>query len=131
MEKAEEFRAETAENSPYGQKGFPAFTAWNPFHLHVADKYYRFILLLIPLLHSGVMLYQIMIPETSFHMVINHPAGLEMGVNRDRTQVLETAFPQILAELPGQGVLSRDFSLLMACVENGLSPGKAPYVRAE
>ena len=48
MEKAEEFRAETAENSPYGQKGFPAFTAWNPFHLHVADKYYRYILLLIP-----------------------------------------------------------------------------------
>ena len=97
----------------------------------IDTSYFLSRLLLIPLLHSGVMLYQIMIPETSFHMVINHPAGLEMGVNRDRTQVLETAFPQILAELLGQGVLGRDFSLLMACVENGLSPGKAPYVRAE
>ncbi|EDP14602.1 hypothetical protein CLOBOL_05144 [Enterocloster bolteae ATCC BAA-613] len=30
MEKAEEFRAETAENSPYGQKGFPALDSLEP-----------------------------------------------------------------------------------------------------
>ena len=55
---------------------------------------------MIPLLvYSRIHAHDLLITWTVFIVVIDDPAGLQVGVNRDRSDVLEASFLQILAYL--------------------------------
>lgn len=58
-------------------------------------------------------------------MVIDHTAGLQMGVDGDRTQIFESAFFQFLTDLVGQ-LVSGHMALLVAFVDQSFSAAVVP-----
>lgn len=64
-------------------------------------------------------------------MVVDDPAGLQVRVYRDRANILETTFFEILADPGGKPIADRDGTDIMTVVENGFAVGVCPDVVAK
>ena len=64
-------------------------------------------------------------------VIINHPASLQMGIDRDGADVLEAALFQILADPVGQAVTDRNAAFGMAFINDGFPIRICPQVIAK
>ena len=64
-------------------------------------------------------------------MVVDNAAGLQMGIDRDRTHIFQSPLFQVGTDPVRQTVSGWDVDFLVAHIEVSLSPGKLPDVLAE
>ena len=64
-------------------------------------------------------------------VVVDDPAGLQMGVDRDRAHILETALFQVFADPVGQTVADRDRTHVMSLIQDGFAVGIRPNIIAK
>ena len=72
-----------------------------------------------------------MISKTTLPMVVDDAASLQMGIDCNRTHVLQPPLFQVSANPVRQAVSGRDAAFLVTHVEIGLPLGKSPNVVAE
>lgn len=64
-------------------------------------------------------------------MVVYYPAGLQVGIDCDRADKLNSAFFQILANPAGESVADGNGTLVLPLVENCLAAGEGPDIVTE
>ena len=64
-------------------------------------------------------------------VVVDDPAGLQVGVDRDRAYILEAAFFQVFADPVGQAVADRDRPDIMSLIQDGFPVGIRPDIIAK
>ena len=81
--------------------------------------------------HGRVFRHDMLIAWAVFIVITDNPAGLQVGIDRDRTDIFEAALLQIFADPVRKPVAHRDRSCRMSLVEDCFTAGKAPHVIAE
>ena len=84
-----------------------------------------------PFSDGGICFINPLVARAILFMVVDNPAGLQMGVYRHRTQILEAALLQFFADPVGETVADRDRPDIMALVQDRLANREAPDVIAE
>ena len=84
-----------------------------------------------PFAHGRISIHDPVPTWAVFVMVIDDPARLQMGINRDRSDILEAALLQVFADLVRQAVADRDRPDVMPLIQNRLSFGITPDVITE
>lgn len=64
-------------------------------------------------------------------MIVDNTAGLQMRVDRDAAEVLETAYFQVASHLVGQPVADWNNTFFMAMVQRWSFSGKPPDICGE
>ena len=82
----------------------------------VVDKYlpaYLFHLMIPPFPDSGICLIDLLVAWAVFVVVVDDPAGLQVGVDRHRAHILEAALLQVFTDLVREAITDRDRSDVM------------------
>ena len=74
---------------------------------------------------------QLLIPKTSFPMVVDNAAGLQVRIDRDRPHIFQPPLFQVGTDPVRQAVSGWNAAFLVAHIKVSLPLGKAPDVPAE